>query len=66
MFAFKRYNTGGVDEVDCRYDLTDNQWAIAKAILNLLEFNDQVTTTLSGEKYFTLSWSLPLMFVWLV
>ena len=41
-----------MDEVDCRsYDLTDNQWAIVKAILNLLESVDQVTTTLSGEKY---------------
>ena len=36
--------------------------AIAKAILNLLESVDQVTTTLSGEKYSTLLWCLPLMF----
>ena len=45
-----------MDKVDRRsYDLTDNQWAIAKAILNLLESVDQVMTTLSGEKYSTLS-----------
>jgi len=52
-----------LDEVDCRScDLTDNQWTVAKAVLNFLESVDQVTTTLSGEKYFTLSWCLPLMF----
>ena len=52
-----------MDEVYRRsYDLTDNQWAIANAILNLLELVDQVTTTLSGEKYSTLSWCLPLLF----
>ena len=52
-----------MDEVDRRsYDLTDNQWAIATAILNLLESVDQVMTTLSGEKYSTLLWCLPLMF----
>ena len=52
-----------MDEVDRRsYDLTDNQWAVAKALLNLLESVDQVTTTLSGEKYSTLSWCLPLMY----
>ena len=52
-----------MSEVDRRsYDLTDSQWANAKSILNLLEAIDQVTTTLSGEKYSTLSWCLPLLF----
>ena len=31
-------------------------------VLNLLEDVDGVTTTLSGEKYSTLSWCLPLLF----
>ena len=51
-----------MDEVYRRsYDLTDNQWAIANAILNLLELVDQVTTTLSGKKY-----STPAIDVWLL
>ena len=33
-----------------------------KSILSLLEGVDQVTTTLSGERYSTLSWCLPLLF----
>ena len=50
-------------EVDRRsYDLSDSQWANAKGVLNLLEAIDQVTATLSGEKYSTLSWCLPLLF----
>ena len=50
-------------EVDRRsYDLSDSQWANAKGVLNLLEATDQVTTTLSGEKYFTLSWCLPILY----
>jgi len=44
------------------YDLTDHQWSVVKSILSLLEAVDQVTTTLSGEKYSTLSWCLPLLF----
>ena len=35
---------------------------MAKSVLNLLEAVDGVTTTLSGEKYSTLSWCLPLLF----
>lgn len=42
--------------------MTDSQWSIAKGLLNLLEAVDQVTVTLSGEKYSTLSWCLPLLF----
>ncbi len=42
------------------YDLSDVQWAMAKSVLNLLEAVDGVTTVLSGEKYSTLSWCLPL------
>ena len=44
------------------YDLSDHQWSVVKNILNLLEEVDQVTTTLSGERYSTLSWCLPLLF----
>ena len=44
------------------YDLTEAQWSIAKNILSLLEAVDEVTTTLSGETYSTLSWCLPLLF----
>ena len=44
------------------YDLTDVEWASAKSVLSLLEAIDEVTTTLSGESYSTLSWCLPLMF----
>ena len=44
------------------YDLTDHQWSVVKSILSLLEGVDQVTTTLSGERYSTLSWCLPLLF----
>lgn len=35
---------------------------MAKSILNLLEAVDGVTTTLSGEKYSTLPWCVPLLF----
>ena len=50
-------------EVDRRsYDLSDSQWANAKGVLNLLEAIDQVTTTLLGEKYSTLSWCLQLLY----
>ena len=52
-----------MDEIDRKsYDLTDSQWSIAKGLLSLLEAVDQVTVTLSGEKYSTLSWCLPLLF----
>jgi len=44
------------------FDLTDHQWLFVKSILSLLEAVDQVTTTLSGERYSTLSWCLPLLF----
>lgn len=44
------------------YDLSDTEWAIAKSILILLEAVDEVTTVLSGEKYSTLPWCLPLLF----
>ena len=44
------------------YDLSDHQWSVVKSILNLLEGVDQVTITLSGERYSTLSWCLPLLF----
>ena len=44
------------------FDLTDVQWTMVKCVLNLLEAVDGVTTTLSGEKYSTLSWCLPLLF----
>ena len=40
------------------FDLSDVEWGIAK---NILEAVDGVTTTLSGEKYYTLSWCLPLL-----
>ena len=35
---------------------------MAKSVLDLLEEVDEVTTKLSGEKYSTLSWYLPLLF----
>ena len=44
------------------YDLTDSQWSVVKGLLSILEAVDQVTITLSGEKYSTLSWCLPLLF----
>ena len=44
------------------YYLTDHQWSVVKSILSLLEGVDQVTTTLSGERYSTVSWCLPLLF----
>jgi len=44
------------------YDLSDVEWAMVKSVLNLLEAVDGVTTALSGEKYSTLSWCLPLLF----
>ena len=44
------------------YTLSDHQWSIMKSILSLLEGVDQVITTLSGERYSTLSWCLPLLF----
>ena len=44
------------------FDLNDVEWAMAKSVLSLLEAVDGVTTTLSGEKYSTLSWCLPLLF----
>ena len=44
------------------YDLTDHQWSVVKSILSVLEGVDQVTTILSGERYSTLSWCLPLLF----
>ena len=33
-----------------------------ESIQSMLEGFDQVTTTLSGERYSTLSWCLPLLF----
>ena len=57
------YLENTMTEVDRRsYDLSDSQWANAKGVLNLLEAIDQVTTTLSGDKYSTLSWCLPLLY----
>ena len=45
------------------YDLSKHQWSVVKSILSLLlEWVDQVTTTLSGKRYSTLSWYLPLLF----
>lgn len=44
------------------YDLSDVEWAMVKSVLNLLEAVNGVTTALSGEKYSTLSWCLPLLF----
>ena len=44
------------------YELSEHQWSVVKSILSLLEGVDQVTTTLSGERYSTLSWCLPLLF----
>ena len=38
------------------YDLSEHQWSVVKSILSLLEGVDQVTTTLSGKRYSTLSW----------
>ena len=43
------------------FDFTDVEWGIAKSILNILEAVDEITTILSGEKYSTLSWCLPLL-----
>ena len=51
-----------IEEERKSYDLTEHQWSVTKSILNLLEAVDQVTTTLSGEIYSTLSWCLPLLF----
>ena len=44
------------------FDLTDHQWSVMKSILSLLEAVDQITTILSGERYSTLFWCLPLLF----
>ena len=44
------------------FDLSDVEWVMARSVLNLLEAVDGVTSTLSGEKYSTLSWCLPLLF----
>ena len=44
------------------HELSEHQWSVVKSILSLLEGVDQVTTTLSGERYSTLSWCLPLLF----
>ena len=44
------------------YDLSEHRWSVVRSILKLLEGVDQVTTTLSGEKYSMLSWCLPLLF----
>jgi len=54
-------DTMSEDEVKS-YDLSDHQWSVVKSILSLLEGVDQVTKTLSGERYSTLSWCLPLLF----
>ena len=43
------------------YTLSDHQWSIMKSILSLLEGVYQVITTLSGERYPTLSWCLLLL-----
>ena len=54
-------------EVDRRsYDLSDSQWANAKGVLNLLEAIDQVTTTLSGEKYIFHTIMVLAITLWLV
>ena len=54
-------------EVDRRsYDLSDSQWANAKGVLNLLEAIDQVTTTLSGEKYILHTIMVLAITLWLV
>ena len=37
------------------YELGEHQWSVVKSILSLLEGVDRVTTTLSGERYSTLS-----------
>lgn len=42
-------------------DLTANQWALARQILELLEAIDAITTKLSGQQYVTISWYLPLL-----
>ena len=44
------------------FDLTNVQWAMAKSVLSVFESVDTVTTLFSGEKYSTLSMSLPLLF----
>ena len=44
------------------YNFSEYQWSVVKSILGLLEGIDQVTTTLSGERYSMLSWCLPLLF----
>jgi len=54
-------DTMSEDEVKS-YDLSDHQWSVVKSILSLLEGVDQVTKTLSGERYSTFSWCLPLLF----
>ena len=43
------------------YDLSDVEWAMVKSVLNLLETVDGMTTALSGWKYSTLFWCLPLL-----
>jgi len=55
-------DTMSEDEVKS-YDLSDHQWSVVKSILSLLEGVDQVAKTLSGERYSTLSWCLPSLFV---
>ena len=37
-----------------KLDLTDQEWFMAKSLLDLLEAVDEVTTTLCGEKYSTI------------
>ena len=57
------YLENTMTEVEMKsYTLSDHQWSIMKSILSLLEGVDRVTTTLSGERYSTLSWCLPLLF----
>ncbi|XP_065187650.1 E3 SUMO-protein ligase ZBED1-like [Sycon ciliatum] len=41
-------------------DLSADQWATAEHLLDFLRSVDQVTTSLGGEQYSTLSWLLPL------
>ena len=57
------YLEDAMNETDQKsYDLTDSQWSVVKGLLSILEAVDQVTITLSGKKYSTLSWCLPLLF----
>lgn len=42
-------------------DLPPSNWTVAKELLGVLSFVDEVTRCLGGEKYSTASWCMPLL-----